>query len=228
MFSWPPPNQPNEQWVGVFLQWLPSYGWHTGIIFRGNTSSVYAIHLLGHRYLGKGRPPEGCWIIQIDVPRIRISSITGLLRMVMKKYRFGGPSYGFSSPEREWFTAFGTVVPHKPGEGLTCTSMVIALFKSAGFPLIDLETWPSRNSDQQRKINWVLRNQERRPEMREEERLQFDAIAALKAENRCLMLEMLGAAYDHEHPTAFVRAKSLGQSLRPQICIHFARVMSEA
>src|SRR5262249_11543054 len=54
--------------------------------------------------------------------------------------------YGFTF-NSDCFAGDGSYQPMEIGKGLTCATFVIALFHSAGFPIIKRETWKHRSED---------------------------------------------------------------------------------
>jgi hypothetical protein len=54
--------------------------------------------------------------------------------------------YG-TNPSGVGFDASGRFYSIDPKRGLTCATFISAIFQSAGFPIVNLATWPPRDSD---------------------------------------------------------------------------------
>jgi len=223
-FSWPPIQRPVGPWVGVFLTWESKYDcWHTGVLYRGSSDTVYSLHLVGHWDFQTDKPKGNEWCIKLNVPQARLPAVTAFLRRVQKNH--SRIPYGFSSAEQAWFNSVtGGLRDAVIGEGLTCITFVLALLAGAGLPLTIPETWPTREDDEVQKSEWVERFSHNRAVMGPDEGSHFDAIIETPNEVRIRLSELLGAATDVTLPSQFERARILGLQLRSEICMHFSRL----
>jgi hypothetical protein len=213
--------RPTGKWVGVFLSWEAKYQcWHVGLIYTGQNDSIYLLHLVGHNDL-KAEIPKGREIyIQLQIPSERLFAITAYLRRIHKNH--SKIPYGFSALEHEWFNPnTGGCRATLCGDGLTCTTFVLAALQGARFPLINTATWPVRADDEDKKDKWISRLRPLRSELTPKGQEHFDAVVKLPCLVRVRLLELLGAAADSKLPSPYERANAIGLELRPEIQKHF-------
>ena len=188
-----PESRVSPPWVGVYLTWLEEFGWHAGLIYQGRTDTAYALHLVGHKRLKHELPPPSGWCLILDIDPLRVPTVVAMLRIIGKQCP-GSIPYGFSDPGRDWFNDQGAFSRQASGEGLTCSSFVLAALDHAGISLAELNSWPAREDDDQSRNDWVARLQERRKSFDGDLAAHFDSLAKLPVGFRCRLLELFGAA----------------------------------
>jgi hypothetical protein len=170
------------------------------------------LHLFAHKNLKHDRPPTSGWCMILDIDPLRAPDLVARLRLIGKHSHSSIP-YGFSDPRREWFNDLGAFNHQPLGEGLTCSSFVLAALEDAGVSIADLDSWTDRPDDNEQRDQWIARYAERRQAWEGNLAAHFDAIATNRAGLRCRLMEMLGAASSPYFPADFTRAKARGRVL---------------
>jgi hypothetical protein len=120
-------------------------GKHIGILHRADTTSpVKVLHLCDHLLLKDEVPPPGltAWI-DPDIDSAILDLVTDWCRLIFYLHGTGAMPYGFSSPEA-FFDGKGNI--QKDRVGLTCATLVLAIFHQVGISVIDYSTWPKLNA----------------------------------------------------------------------------------
>jgi len=93
-----------------------------------------------------------------------------------------------------------------PGEGLTCATLIMAVFDALGLALFDVETWPGRDDDAdwQRSIIHVVKS----PPAATSEHI--NAIRGRPRRARCRPEEVAGSVAESARPVPFERAQAAG------------------
>lgn len=147
MFPWPPAPNTDGVFAGVILERLKSDWTHVGFLYRIEDSDAYVLHLWGHRKLMHEPPREGQLCVLCEIEPVRLPSLAAFARRLYRKNKNQGIPYAFSSPEQDWFSAEGSLLLGPERLGLTCGNFVLALYRAAGLPLVQLDTWPEREDD---------------------------------------------------------------------------------
>ena len=203
MFVWPPPTDTVAIFAGVILERLKSNWIHVGFLYRIEDSDAYVLHLWGHRKLLHEPPREGQLCVLCEIEPVRLPSIAAFARRLYRKNKNQGIPYAFSSPEQDWFSAEGSLLLGPERLGLTCANFVLALYRAAGLPLVQLDTWPAREDDaawQQSVLDeWAPAIAEARQKTQEH----FAQVQNEIGTVRCRPTEIGGAALASEFPCAF-------------------------
>ena len=209
IFLWPPPPTTGGVFAGVVLERLKSNWTHVGFLYRIERSDAYVLHLWGHRQLVHEPPREGQLCVLCEIEPVRLPSLAAFARRLYRKNKNQGIPYAFSSPEQEWFSTEGSLLLGPERLGLTCGNFVLALFRAAGLPLVQLDTWPVREDDslwQQSVLDeWA-------PAIAEAKQKTQEHFAQVRNEIgtvRCRPAEIGGAALASEFPCAFDTAVKL-------------------
>ena len=124
---------------------------HVGLLYDDPEGAPHMLHLAFHHDLRKEPPPnrdEYLWddCAWLAAPRMRANAelIADFIETCALNTEI---DYGFSAPD-DAFDADGKYDALDPSKGLTCATFIAAVFKSAGFPTVKLETWPSRPDDE--------------------------------------------------------------------------------
>ena len=140
---------------------------------------------------------------------MRLPSLAAFARRLYRKNKSQGIPYAFSSPEQDWFSAEGSLLLGPERLGLTCANFVLALYRAAGLPLVQLDTWPVREDDSAWQQS-VL--EEWAPAIAEAKQKTQEHFAQVRNEIgtvRCRPSEIGGAALASEFPCAFDTAVKL-------------------
>jgi hypothetical protein len=138
------PNQ--VPWVGILLCRTGDCTTHSGIAFRdGDNGDVLILHMANHLRLSIDPPFPDCIY---SVPELLAEDeeyMAGFCRRIHSKnsrsllYSFEfDPDITFDGPSGGLLT---------PGAGLSCATFVAAVFRSAGNPLVRVESWPPKATD---------------------------------------------------------------------------------
>ena len=111
----------------------------------------------------------------------------------------------------------------RPGDGLTCATFVMAIFREFGIELLDTSNWPVRGTD----LLWLSKTISFLETWGEKERAEGrgdpdlpDHISALRNSATALRFrpqEVAGAAWSEMHPIDFQTAEILGTGIIGQV-----------
>jgi hypothetical protein len=209
MFVWPPPSNTGGVFAGVILERLKSDWTHVGFLYRREASDTYVLHLWGHRKLLHEPPREGQLCVLCEIEPVRLPSLIAFAHHLYQKNKNQGIPYAFSSPEQDWFSVEGGLLLGPERLGLTCANFVLAIFRAAGLPLVQLDTWPVREDDSawQKSVldEWA-------PAIKRAKKKKQKHFAQVRNEIgtvRCRPAEIGGAALASEFPCAFDTAVKL-------------------
>ncbi|MBK8806609.1 MAG: hypothetical protein IPO21_08175 [Bacteroidales bacterium] len=122
---------------------------HCGIVYRFN-GKFNAIHLAWHFYLaheeGYVKNLTGYLFLKSSIHEIRQNSIAAMCRRILKRQDEQKIPYGLLYTGGN-FTREGVLNLDTQESGLTCATFVMAVFKSCGIQLIDIENWEYRETD---------------------------------------------------------------------------------
>ncbi len=125
-------------------------GSHLGVAYRNGDDAAKLFHLEFHRRLAIDDYPRAEWLAAcVPIDDVAGAQIVALLDGAAKLYPSrsapGSYDYGIAL-----LTGAGSIAPDgayspKDGcDGFTCSSIVAEIFRSFGFPLVDLSNWPNR------------------------------------------------------------------------------------
>jgi hypothetical protein len=131
---------------------------HAGIAHRTN-SRIKILHLASHEIL-RNDDDDGEWVF--IVPSIHIEDqnhIAGLCRRIFRVNGRGSVPYSFQwEPDVFFDFDTGQFLTPSTTDGLTCSSFVAAIFRSARSPLVQVDTWPQIATEEDIIARrWVLR-----------------------------------------------------------------------
>lgn len=123
---------------------------HVGILYLSTRNEVKFAHLAFHKDLRNDSLPledeyfwEDCrWLMQDGMDSVAQLIADFIEACVQTNEIPYGPN-----PPVDAFDAFGRYQPKNPREGLTCATFVSEIFSSVGFPVVELNTWRSRDED---------------------------------------------------------------------------------
>jgi hypothetical protein len=124
-------------------------GTHIGLLHRADGKSVNFLHLCDNRILKNDATAPSSMTVWIDPDGdpIKLEAVAGWCRLIYRLHGNGTMPYGFSSPEA-FFQDDGRV--RKDRVGLTCATLVLAIFHQVGIRIIDYSTWPKLNAKDKR------------------------------------------------------------------------------
>jgi hypothetical protein len=115
---------------------------HVGILHKeGTDGHVALLHLAWHLVLKNSDPgPHYAWV-ECSIHPIRAQMVAALCREVFRANE-RTLRYAFSPPRDCFDHDTGAYLFGPTQHGLTCSSFVLAVFHSAGLPLVRYDTWP--------------------------------------------------------------------------------------
>ncbi len=209
MFPWPPPSKTDGVFAGVILERLKSDWTHVGFLYRIEDSDAYVLHLWGHRKLLHEPPREGQLCVLCEIEPVRLPSLAAFARRLYRKNKNQGIPYAFSSPEQDWFSAEGSLLLGPERLGLTCANFVLALYRAAGLPLVQLDTWPVREDDSAWQQSVLAEWAPAIAEAKQKTQEHFAQVRNEIGTVRCRPTEIGGAALASEFPCSFDTAIKL-------------------
>lgn len=182
---------------------------HSGLLYVDPEGSPYFLHLAFHHDLVKEAPPnqdEYLWDDCAWLASPGMKSNAELIADFIETCALNTAiDYGFAPPD-DVFDADGKYDALDPTKGLTCATFIAAVFKSAGFPTVKLETWPSRPEDEAWRVS-VLRLLRR---LRPERAKQLEGVGV---DYRLKPSEVAASSVSHRAPLCFARAVRLAAPL---------------
>lgn len=124
-----------------------STGGHIGLYYRPESSPVFFLHLAFHNRLrSEAIDGDYGWI---ECPGLSPDEAEDIGLWLAEVWARNGNRipYGINYWRGAHFRRDGTFIPSPNGDGLTCATLVVALFEGYGLPIIDVATWPVRLSD---------------------------------------------------------------------------------
>jgi hypothetical protein len=141
---------PESAYVAVALARFDLPDWyHTGVMHRHSDGSYTLLHLQWHCDLVDEAVDEVFkWAVP-NIPPERLRSIAALCRLIHNTNATSGLPYAFSLESDMGFAGItGRLLLGRDGKGFTCATFVLAIFQSAGVPLVDLASWQKRPTDE--------------------------------------------------------------------------------
>lgn len=182
---------------------------HIGILFSDISQPVKCLHLAWHHRLQCDDPFEnGYWFRSklSDRNRKQMAARCFLLSYNSDTMRI---AYNIRYPTQStYFDEFGDYLGPVEGEGLTCATFVLAVFRDYGFPLVKEDEWPVREDD-------ILFHNEIISTLRRT-RASEAHIRAVEKDVGCARFrpgEVAGAALSHTPPADFKEASELNDKI---------------
>jgi len=133
---------------------------HTGIYFKTAENRVCILHLGWENSVltaGHWRQGRRLWAAP-PVAQERLDGIAARCELILDGFRESRTfPYGFGYPDAEIDRTTGRCVSGEGARGLTCSTFVLAVFKTQGILLIDEANWPTRKRADLRFVRFVRR-----------------------------------------------------------------------
>lgn len=134
-------------WIAVVLQRTAPCLTHSGIAYRQHQgSAVRVLHFAAHLMLCDDPGVTSRYVFA--VPELKEEDqeyLAGFCRRIARANAAGVIPYSFTyDPDLLFDQATGRLVTSDVGQGLTCSTFVAAVFRSAGHTLVRLQTWPGQ------------------------------------------------------------------------------------
>lgn len=191
---------------------------HIGLLcYDASGKALRFLHLAFHEDLRESDDISKCVLwIEAKLETEQANVIAAQARLIFGKHGLGGVPYGFS-PFNGYFGAKGEIRWSAVGNGLTCSTFVLAVFDRGGIRLVRGETWPTdREEDKefQRKMIEDVRNRNTASESH------LKGMKKDVGQVRFRVLEVAGAVASDDYPADFDTADKLGIQLRVMMESH--------
>jgi len=193
---------------------------HCGLLYRASDRSINMLHLQWHCDLHNesGVPAEYGWTVPA-IPLERAKQVSQLCRLVWRKH----PEipYGFHYVPCKLFSLVdGSLELQEGMRGFTCATFVLAIFERCEMSLLELETWPHRESDEVWQAHMLAVMRRRTPH------IDTRHIEGVAAEIGCLRYrpeEVAGACLVRNLPASFEEATASAQLVLRSLEQYYAR-----
>ena len=203
-------NRPFEDvdHVGVVIQ-VPAPGyWHAGWLYRLPDEEPRILHLEWHYQLSDMPAAApfrwaqlGLDTLNKEVLAVQIAKIANKKPGVPYAFDFEGVIFDKDS---------GDLLPAPAGKGLTCATLIVAVLATYGHQLLDIDTWPALDEDDEAFLQLVA-------DKMEEHGAAQDHVDALRATNtsRIRPTHVVGCAHvdSNEWPMGFPTAAELAEQV---------------
>lgn len=149
-------NRPIDpvNFVGVAIKAIDfdARAMHVGLVYRSSSQGVRFAHLAFHHDLRNDPAPNDdtylwsdCqWLADPAMAATADFVATFIEAVVIANSE--NVDYGVDATGTR-FDQSGRFCSIDPRKGLTCATFIFAVFRDAGFPVVNIETWPSRAED---------------------------------------------------------------------------------
>lgn len=220
----PASSAPKGLFLGVAFRRVGATGGHAGLAWREKSGDLVVLNQRWHMQVTLDAAPDPTdAVVQINVPRARVAPTIIWAKRVLNTTG-GRVPYAFRLPTTVFDKKTGELLLRR-GEGVTCSTFVIALLESAGISLLKLAEWPARQDDEKR--HRELAEQMRQGYVKRDGQLTPEALEHLAYLNvqmaaiRYRPEEAAGAASVHPLPASFEAATSAATSLLALYDAHF-------
>lgn len=128
---------------------------HVALLYRETDGADWLLHLGWHHILyHEPWTAEYHWIPFQHLESEVLDGLVDLAVIVARRPANRSIPYSAVYEPRQYFDHSGDYIRQADGDGLTCATFILALFRRWGLPLINESSWPEgREGD----ANWVLR-----------------------------------------------------------------------
>jgi hypothetical protein len=189
--------------------------YHSGLFFINEDDEARALHLAFHSKLCLDRLETEWQISWWAVPEIlpeRAGAIAALCNLVWKKNGPNGLPYALKYLEGSFNIGTGEIQLGPGLNGFTCSTFVMALFRSSKVQLLEQDQWKQRVDDveRQKRLVCLLKRKQKQGECSEEH------VKAVESEIGCVRfspLDIQAAAVSDRLPIGFNDAETIGAKL---------------
>lgn len=128
---------------------------HIALLYRETDGTNWLLHLGWHHLLyHEPWTTDYHWIPFQQLDSELLDGLVDLAVIVARRPANRTIPYSAVFEPRQYFDHLGDYIVQADGDGLTCATFLLALFRRWGLPLIDENTWPEGRSGD---AGWVLR-----------------------------------------------------------------------
>lgn len=121
-------------------------GTHAGIILIDSSGQLRICHLRFHLEFAFEPVANGYYWVLPRIPRERLMHVADLCEIISERYSDGLLEYAFKYSDEKFDLRTGELLS-PTGRGLTCATFVLAVFRSLGLEILDLDSWQTRCKD---------------------------------------------------------------------------------
>ena len=120
---------------------------HVALLYKDEASNWVLLHLGWHHLLFH-EPWDGKyhWVAFDNLAPEVAEGFTDMARIIADQQANKKIPYSVTFTGGQYFGEDGVYVRHGAGEGLTCATFLLAIFRRWGLPLVDESTWPQGRS----------------------------------------------------------------------------------
>lgn len=131
---------------------------HLGMIcYSASQGTTKLLELKDHKKLAFDDPKPDTPFVRISLPKRAHRQLIQWCRQVYLVNEVGGVEFGFEGPVGALDPDTARYLEANHG-GLTCSSLILAVFHAYGTPIIDYTSWPLRGADtkwQEKFLEWL-------------------------------------------------------------------------
>lgn len=125
---------------------LSPSGEHVGVLWRDDDGALLRLHLASDRDLRSDAPSDDADAVPSPLEPERLAQVAQMCRRVWRRHQHRKVRYGFRY-DRSHFERSGELRLGPDEVGLTCATLVLAVYRSVGLELLRLDEWPAREED---------------------------------------------------------------------------------
>lgn len=196
--------------VGLVIGYIPSAPdqRHVGFLLKANEEANAKALDLSSGKINYRKPRDGMAWTDLGLDPFTKKALQAKCISISKRKESEVP-YSFLY-DGEYFNSDGAYNRNGENEGLTCSTFILAVFRSIGIEIISFEDWPSRLADQEWQEKMV-------PILVEKLKLPEDGLVKQLGSPRVRPEEATVAACDSVHPVTFSRIEELSKELLNQL-----------
>ncbi|MES2137145.1 MAG: hypothetical protein V4502_08825 [Pseudomonadota bacterium] len=187
---------------------LPEGRRHSGIFFDDG-SKVALLHLARDLELRVDEPTDDYWWVVAGIDSSIKKTVAGMCSLMAQ--RMPAVPYAFDRAGIR-FDDQGNIVPGPEGKGLTCSTLIVAIFDSVHFPLIFENQWPKDNDWAERLA--ILTSVFRPARVSSEHAIA--AFGELEVK-RVKPAEVVGASAETRFPVTYSRARPVAKKIEKEL-----------
>jgi hypothetical protein len=200
-------NEPSErsfddvQELGaLIMRGLPPEN-HIGLLYKLGSEPARCLHLECHHRLKDEAPSTEWFWVQSGLDAVNRRVVAPAVAQVAADNQLPIP---YSTIYEGIYLDGPTLryVKDKPGDGLTCATLILAIFDALGFLVLDLKTWKERDEDRKR-LETLVRL------LKEHSSATEEHVAVMEARPSGIRYrpeEVVGAVSEQAYPVAFDHA----------------------
>ena len=138
----------DTRWVSVSVERNQSCGLHAGVLYRQSNNALAKLHFCWHRVLRLTGPSQGDIFA---VPDTQFEDDKMWLAVFCARVARNIPRknipYNLEHDESVRFDQDSGELLLNGATGLSCATFILAVFRSAGHPLVDSKDWPNASAE---------------------------------------------------------------------------------